>query len=228
MPDNPTSDPSNLDYKSLNGYVYCLRCRKRWCNDIALALTEMTDAALIWEHDPNQLPSDMLLEVPVFPTNNFFELVTLIPIDKQQRYDVTWRPDPVDMTWFSLGYLNPGESRRTIRELLIEQMWANWPEQLACNASHHNVTAEAIWQQETRPNNKNRFVQFWSVYRTGTCIYCKTHDPSSDPSLVPERQGSGTWSAAQPTHRAISSYNIGVERTKNELKELARLLEPKR
>lgn len=190
MADSPNGDPSNLMLKP-DGRIICKRCNSRWCNDIAVAISKMTDAVLIWKDD---LPDDMNLEIPVFPTNLFYEKVKLGRTVNMRRFEAVWiyKIDPVE--YRNLGYINPGESRMTIRSLLVEQMWSDWtPPGYECRASHHGPAAEAVWQRETDEANRNRHVNLWSVYRTSQCIYCATHDPSQDPSLVPDRERSGVW-----------------------------------
>lgn len=160
-----------------------------WCNHIQKAAVLRWDAQAIWVSGQEQWDS-FYLEIPMFPNDNLWASVELIKVDsKTPVYAVDWHECPTNLNHATrLCYLNPGEGRNVIRQVLVEYMWADRFRVKSCKAGHHNYSAEMRWQQDTKSGSSRLAPQYWSVYTTEQCLTCRIGDPSSDPSLIPDTQ----------------------------------------
>lgn len=198
-----TSSPYEviLEWNERKPQIVCNNCANQpvWCEHIKFALGHRRELSIIWPPDYVQ-PMSFLL--PMFPNSNQYTNISLEP-DGDGVKRIFW-PDAPELQPLAspnmlplkshnplplIGNIQRGEGLMTVRSLMVEYMVLQFaingivkPE---CSAAHHGVNAQAEWdlrlQSDTfRPPN------LWSVYTTGACLYCATHNPSNDTSdLVP-------------------------------------------
>lgn len=182
----------NLEYIYTSPQIRCLNCvdKPMWCRHIEYAVLNRHDTQIIWELG---VPDEMPLALPMFPGSDQF---TNIMLEKQEEdYKIVhWIDDPRKVGSAHRGRLitgiQPGEGSQVIRAMLVEQMITDYAlsgSKPICLASHHGPAAEQSWQNKTA--SAQYLSSYWSVYTTGQCIYCSTHDPSSDTAdLVPANE----------------------------------------
>lgn len=187
---SPDGNVLRFTFTPSTGNVTCFSCGIRWCEHVKLFMMSGGDSIIVWEKPENaEYKGNLFLNIPMFPTEDLFIRVLLERVDALPRYRVTWA---YDLEVQFLCFLNPGEGRRVIRNIFIENMKTSKVEEQTCRAPHHSVHAELTWQEMTRLSHK-RSAQYWSIYTTGQCLTCAKVDPTADPDLVPEQQRSGVW-----------------------------------
>lgn len=174
-----------------SGHIYCEECDEVWCNHTKQAIIKRWDAAAIWDKpDDSEYPREFNLQIPMFPTTNLWTEVKLYLPENTPvlRYRVVWP----EKDWPTICFINPGEGRNIIRTSLLDYMLGDPTRQKECSASHHGYNAQHVWENDTKPKNKNVWPQMWSVYTTGLCLVCKNVNPTN-PDLVPPNQRTGVW-----------------------------------
>lgn len=168
-----------------DGSIRCLVCELNWCPHTEGSVTNRLDSEIIWDF-VNWARKSLLVEIPVFPSEGFWESVDLRP-DKGtiKRMHIQW---PATGEW--LGFLNPGEGRGIIRELMIDFVRSKVSPNTICPAGHHSVEAEAVWQADQKTNR--RHIQMWSLFKTGWCLYCRRYNGTSS-DLIPNEERLGVW-----------------------------------
>lgn len=196
----------DFEYNPNSGRVRCMECIDPsdmiWCGHIETAVRLSADADGIWspvgisaDPDTEGLPvfePQMQLAIPMFPTVGMWATVTLTLTSRpgMPMYSVEW-DHPTGKDTLFIGHITHGEGRSTIRELLIEFMWAAPDRSVECQAAHHSLRAQREW--ETIINGPLRTREAWSVYITDWCTYCNLHR-GDDSDLVPEAETTGVWS----------------------------------
>lgn len=163
-----------------------------WCEHLADNMISNGDQAIIWDiMEGQEKPEKWDLQIPVFPTNDLFETVTLNKLVSYNtlRWIVEWDIDPLSPS-VTLGLLNRGEGRNVVRRLMVEYMWSATDNQAPqCKASTHSLPQENLYIRETHPSSKHRAMNVWSVWREGMCIPCMVQTNQLI-DLVPDKEGS--------------------------------------
>lgn len=184
-------------YRDENGYeivlqwteqkpqIVCNDCPNQpvWCKHIKYALRYRHELPILWPADYT-LPLYLLL--PMFPNSNQYANICLY-LDGDGK-EIYWSDAP-DGSVPAIGNIQPGEGIMVIRALMVEYMIIDFAKagivKPQCKASHHGVSAQLEWDLRIQ-SDIFRPPNLWSVYTTGSCLYCATHDPSNDTSdLVP-------------------------------------------
>lgn len=190
------TDPDNncsFVYNMSTGQIRCSECNSTWCNHIKKAVVNAWDQAAVWDKPENEMPSDLVFFIPMFPADSLWTEVTLIPVEGSvPRYEVQW-DNPlrkIKNHFETICYINPGEGRAVIRSTLYEYMLADPKRLKECIAEHHGYAAQKRWEQDAKGNKHH--AQLWSVYTKGECLYCAQILSQTD-DIVPPRQGSGVF-----------------------------------
>lgn len=180
-----------------SGYIECGECDfAKWCEHNEILTRERGDRRAIWTNTSDELPESLFLEIPMFPSENFWKKVRLKLDENMPRYAVHWRPPlhPDNAEAPLIMFLNPGEGRNVIRTVLVEYMLYSMKPDAECKAGHHGYIAQIAWENDMKTSRKT--VQLWSVYTTDMCLTCLVNMNVTDPDLIPDRQGSGVWNRA--------------------------------
>lgn len=188
-----------LEWNSRDASIVCNHCpnQPRWCRHILSAIRMRFDLPILWHEDYANESQELLL--PIFPDTDQFTSIRLNPDgpDMKAIHWVDFRRisphDPVPL----IGSLQPGEGIAIIRTLMVEYMYLQFNitrTTPACKAAHHGLNAEKVWAAHGRKEDPKHLPELWSIFTSESCLYCATHDPSSEPSgefpddLVPASQ----------------------------------------
>lgn len=195
----------DFEYNPNTGLIRCHEVHEDsnpvWCEHVEASVTLNADASAIWEPigikagtgdegDP-VLADEMKLDIPMFPTVGLWANVSLLLVPRLYvpMYTVEWS-HPYGASDQFIGNITRGEGRRTIREMLVEFMWAAPDREVECRASHHGLRAQIEWQKLI--NSEFRTREAWSIYLTDWCTYCNLHR-GDDSDLIPESENNGVW-----------------------------------
>lgn len=158
-----------------------------WCIHLLDAYQKGWDSQLIWRQ--GQLPIEIILNIPVFPSEDAWTTVQLYLVENMRRYRVEWNDK-------FLTFLNEGEGRLAIREVLTQQLLAVPEfEKLECQAGHHSFRAEMLWASIKDQDTPQKWANYWSVFTTKWCLFCTKNNPAGNvDDLFPAKEG-GVWNA---------------------------------
>lgn len=182
-----------LQWSEQKPQIVCNACPNQpvWCTHIEYAFKNRYELPIIW---PEDFDISMPFLLPIFPSSNQFTNILLVP-DGDGIKMIKWLDAPLNID-MAVGTIQKGEGLMTVRALMVEHMILQFalagiskPE---CKASHHGLSAETYWQRRIQ-KDISRPSEFWSVFTTGSCLFCRNHDPSeNDSDLVPASESAWT------------------------------------
>lgn len=163
-----------------------------WCEHIEKWVRDMDDAPFIWMGFSDKSLASADVAVPIVPTADVWELASLRRLDPRKDSVEVWIKDDgantvVDKDIF-IGFLNPGEGRFVLREMLLDWFIGTIQAQIEkqkCSAPGHGYTQTVRWNADMQEGGGVALVQQWTVWSTGRCLGC-TFDPSSAAQFVPD------------------------------------------
>ena len=189
---------SFFDYKSENasvpfhfywtdvGSIRCQMCDDTpdWCMHIEMLTIENGDAESLWKYGEDE--AMFSVQVPMFPTNGLWARAELMYVGKFDAYKVG-----IDAEEFTenirIGFLHRGEGRNVIRQMILDWFDGQFgmSKTIKCMSASHKVSSEIAWVDAMRDDNK-RILNYWSVWDTHSCIYCKNGADTDMSDLVPD------------------------------------------
>lgn len=169
----------------------CVACGELWCRHIKRAMITHADQEFVWHGDWETKNID----IPMFPTQNIWARASLSKLEAGYARLLYVQLDPVE--YIDISYLHPGEGRNVIRTTFIDYMLGDRLKNNKggiCHSPSHKFREETLWKERTKPTNKNRVVEYWSVWATGSCTACQFNTSASfDPDLIPEDKKESIW-----------------------------------
>ena len=168
-----------------DGNIRCQSCPESptWCMHVEMLTIENGDAEPIWEMGENEAMFG--LQIPMFPTKDLWARAELVYVGKVDAYTVGIDTDESTEN-IRMGFLHRGEGRNVIRQMILDWFDGQFgaSTNLQCMSASHKVSSEIAWIDAMRDDNK-RILNYWSVWDTHSCIYCKNGEGDMS-DLIPD------------------------------------------
>ena len=168
------------------GRLKCLACATNWCEHIQFAITNGLDAYQLWSRVTIERQAATL--IPLMPRQGLWVKILFEQVnDEVIRLDY-WDKAPISREGWSefVGFLNKGESRMHVRQMVFDWfMQYRNIDLYTCAGSRHSWQIEMQMAQQCRKSEIDHFIHTWSLKFTGFCNMCNTTGSSFDPDLIP-------------------------------------------
>jgi hypothetical protein len=168
-----------------DGNIECQACPDTpvWCMHIERLTIENGDAEFMWQNFGEE--SAFGLQIPMFPTKSLWTRAELRYVSKVNAYIVFIQTEE-GTEHVQMGYLHQGEGRNVIRQMILDWFDGRYgmSTTIKCVSASHKVSSEMAWVDAMKDDNK-RILNFWSVWDTHTCVYCKNGEGDIS-DLIPD------------------------------------------
>lgn len=171
----------------LDGRLKCMACPgANWCQHTQFAITNGLDAYQLWSRVTIEKQAATL--IPLMPRQDVWVKVLFEQVnDEVIRLDY-WDKAPISRDGWSefIGFLNKGESRMHVRQMVLD--WFMQYRNISlytCVGARHNWQRDLQMTEQCRRSEIDHFLQCWSLKFTGFCKACMTDPGGFDPDLIP-------------------------------------------
>jgi hypothetical protein len=186
---------SDDDTVLYSGLLMCSKHRETdWCQHIQIAVLDGDDAEIIWDPADDVGLPDFIM-VPVVPSrkqwarvdfgDGLHESEAVKCYLRPETVEIDVQPEELDF----LGFLNRGEGRGVLRQMIIDNLQLLVAQKKPiCNSTRHGYKAELLWGEDMKRTwtEVEKIAQYWSVINTQQCLTCSTSHASSWDDLIPD------------------------------------------
>ena len=160
-----------------SGYLKCNDCNDVWCQHLEDSIKHHEDSAVLF-HRVNQ-DSTRTVQVPIYPTGNLWCEVQVEPSAIPGALTVWRGKQPLsDGPW--VGFINPGDGRLVMRQMILDAFDAEVEANLHSNTTHPTTKCPAMGhsyqrEQYLRQNmlrDSTQLFELWCIQEHGACLAC--------------------------------------------------------
>lgn len=197
-------DDGEIIWWCQDGYQRCeAHSSFTWCTDIEFAVKEGLDAETLWS---NILSTSQklqhIIQVPIVPSCRIWQAVVLEPMqigqtETNNAAEILYHFLDGEEFTPGLGYLNPGEGLRVLREVIIDYYRGILEDRgsFTCRDGSHGFTQQMAYEASLDgENGPGKLAEKISIVLTNKCTACNATNAGIDfADLVPPDQTKRKW-----------------------------------